>query len=103
MSPRQDIDQNEKLFWSTTTSATAVTTTADYQVYEPVQSISSSNHNTLTRSSLLICPYHCQQYARHAYSTLSLKPSLSTHLPRLSTISVTHTQLKNLYFESTIS
>lgn len=84
--------ENEKVLWSTTTSAT---TAPYYQVYEQIPS-SSSQQNTLTRAPLMICPYHHHHY-KQSYSTLSLIKHSSSSL---TTISIEHEQLKKLIFTS---
>jgi len=92
LSPIKTNEENEKAFWSTTTSAIAG---PYYQVYEQISS-SSSQQNTLTRAPLIVCPYH------HHYSTLSLIQKLKINLPYLKTISIEYEQLKKLIFTSDI-
>jgi len=92
LSPIKTNEENEKAFWSTTTSAIAG---PYYQVYEQISS-SSSQQNTLTRAPLIVCPYH------HHYSTLSLIQQLKINLPNLTTISIEDEQLKKLIFTSDI-
>jgi hypothetical protein len=84
-------EENDKVFWSTTTSAT---TAPYYQVYEQIPS-SSSEQNTLTRAPYIVCPYH--YHYKQDYSTLSL---IKPHSPSLTTISIEHQQLKKLIFTS---
>ncbi len=96
LSPIKTIEQNEKAFWSTTTSATAG---PYYQVYEQISS-SSSHQNTLTRAPLLVCPYH--QHYKQDYSTLSLIQQFQSNSPSLTTLSIEHEQLKKLIYTSDI-
>ncbi len=94
LSPIKTNEENEKAFWSTTTSAGAG---PYYQVYEQIPS-SSSDKNTLTRAPLLVCPYH--HHYKQEYSTLSLIQQLKINLPFLTTISIEDEQLKKLIFTS---
>ncbi|CAF4809109.1 unnamed protein product [Rotaria sp. Silwood1] len=94
LSPIRSNEQNDKAFWSTTTSAIAG---PYYQVYEQIPS-SSSHQNTLARAPLLICPYH--HHYKQEYSTLPLMQQLEIKIPFLTTISVEHEQLKKLIFTS---
>ncbi|CAF0881225.1 unnamed protein product [Adineta steineri] len=96
LSPIRPIEQNEKAFWSTSTSAAAG---PYYQVYEQISS-SSSHQNTLTRAPLLVCPYH--QHYKQEYSTLSLMQQLQSKAPVLTTISIEHEQLKKLIYTSDV-
>ncbi|CAF0917087.1 unnamed protein product [Rotaria sordida] len=94
LSPIKSNEQNDRAFWSTTTSAIAG---PYYQVYEQIPS-SSSHQNTLARAPLLVCPYH--HHYKQEYSTLSLMQQLEINIPFLTTISVEHEQLKKLIFTS---
>ncbi|CAF3772782.1 unnamed protein product [Rotaria magnacalcarata] len=95
LSPIKSIEQDEKAFWSTTTSAIAG---PYYQVYEQIPS-SSSHQNTLARAPLLFCPYHHHHY-KQEYSTLSLMQQLESKAPYLTNLSIEHEQLKKLIFTS---
>ncbi|UJR35034.1 hypothetical protein I4U23_027810 [Adineta vaga] len=81
----------EKTFWSTTSANAGLY----YQVYEQISS-SSSHQNTLTRTPLIVCPYH------QNYSSLSLIQQLQTKSTFLKTISVEHERLKKLIHTSNI-
>jgi hypothetical protein len=96
LSPIKSLEQNEKAFWSTATSAAAG---PYYQVYEQISS-SSSHQNTLTRAPLIVCPYH--HHYKQEYSTVSLMQQFQVNLPPLTTISIEHEQLKKLIFTSDI-
>ncbi|CAF3473695.1 unnamed protein product [Rotaria socialis] len=97
LSPIKSIEQNDKAFWSTTTSAIAG---PYYQVYEQIPS-SSSHQNTLTRAPLLFCPYHHHHHHyKQEYSTLSLMQQLESKAPYLTNLSIEHEQLKKLIFTS---
>ncbi|CAF2766041.1 unnamed protein product [Rotaria sp. Silwood2] len=94
LSPIRYSEQNDKAFWSTTTSAIAG---PYYQVYEQIPS-SSSHQNTLARAPLLVCPYH--HHYKQEYSTLPLMQQLEINKLFLTSISVEHEQLKKLIFIS---
>lgn len=83
-------DENDKAFWSTSTTTSAIGASAYYQVYEQIPSI-ASHQNTLRQSSVLVCPYH--HHYKEKYSTLLLKRHLRT-------ISIDDQQLKKLIFIS---
>jgi heme/copper-type cytochrome/quinol oxidase subunit 1 len=93
-----DLDSSGKSLWSTATSATAVTSPY-YQVYEQIcSSVSSHDDNTLRRSSLAVCPYHCRVQTQQHNATLTLRrlPSSSSE-PSLKTISIDHQHLKRFF------
>ena len=94
LSPIKFVEQTDKAFWSTTTSAVAG---PYYQVYEQIPS-SSSHQNTLTRAPLLVCPYH--HFYKQEYSTLSLMQQLQNNVSFLTTISIEDEQLKKLIYTS---
>jgi hypothetical protein len=96
LSPIKPNEENERGFWSTTTSAAAAR--PYYQVYEQISS-SLSHQNTLTRAPLHVCPYHHHHHhCKQDYSTLLLKMPM----PPLTTLSIEHQQLKKLIFNSGI-
>ncbi|CAF1166098.1 unnamed protein product [Adineta steineri] len=87
---KKNIEQSEKQFWSTDTSAS---TGPYYQVYEQISSI-SSHENTLTRAPLLLtCPYYQEKR-----NTPPIMEQLQMSLSFLTTISIEDGQLTKLLF-----
>ncbi|CAF3744671.1 unnamed protein product [Rotaria sordida] len=90
LSTKNNLNQNEKQFWSTDTSASTV---PYYQVYEQIPSL-SSHDNTLIRAPLLLCPYYQEKRC-----TPPIMEQLQMSLSFLTTISIEDDQLKKLLFE----
>ncbi|CAF2390973.1 unnamed protein product [Rotaria sp. Silwood2] len=90
LSSKNNVNLNEKQFWSTETSAS---TAPYYQVYEQIPSL-SSHDNTLARAPLLLCPYYQEKRC-----TPPIMEQLQMSLSFLTTISIEDDQLKKLLFK----
>ncbi|CAF3566739.1 unnamed protein product, partial [Rotaria sp. Silwood2] len=87
---KNNVNLNEKQFWSTETSAS---TAPYYQVYEQIPSL-SSHDNTLARAPLLLCPYYQEKRC-----TPPIMEQLQMSLSFLTTISIEDDQSKKTYYK----